>query len=486
MQVGDTILASSWDGSQTIVGLDGVTLPWGRETIYDQVAATVATIRVLDPTGFWATANDLNGQLVLVTRSSPARTMFRGRVAELSSQLTVVLNPATRKNQFVWIVTLTVPDIIAALAQTRPVWPTTLVADNGKTPGYFNETCVVPGTYEHALTTPSRIEQLQQAGLLAFVTSADNPNPMTFYGSATVPYIDYVWLEDNPSFLSMLADLYGLLPLGHVNYKPSTDSIIIGLPAISAGMSLTYTGGHLVLAPVSGLSIDAGQVIIPAEGPTIESRIQAAVDLVRSHWTNVPNSATLIGYFAVTTDVQVDTPTDRDTGSNTSRVLDIGGTWKGYELVTAGFAFYQPNAIEYAGDLSAGTKSLVDDINGQFTSPDLTFDFRRFAPGDAIADVLLACYDKPTPLYFAGSILNYLANYGPQFQLIGGTITWHGALAGNDLPAGWTVDMKLAPTGSSADNVSITALVTNTTPAFQDYDPLITLADLGDVTVGAA
>jgi hypothetical protein len=487
--VGEDVLPQAWDGSQEIVGLDQVTIVWGRETLYDAVAPASASIRLLDPTGFWATANDLNGRLVKIGRSTPARIVFRGQVTEIKSQLTVVRNPATGRNQFVWIVTLTVVDKLANLAQSRPAYPATLAAP-GPTyaGGFFDATVVKPGTYivggVATPSIPSRYEQLLAAGILSYVASVANPDPAAFYGTASIAYVGDVFMEDGPSFLSLLVDLYALLPLGHVNYVPDTDSVIIGLPATSSGLSLTYAAGVLVLAPVAGLTIDAAQVGIPTEGATIESRIQASADIVRSHYRHYNGSSG--GSPQSPVDQQIDILTTRGATSSTARVMDAGGIWTGNDNNPSTGPFYTPYALDFAQRLGAATKVLVDQINGQFASPDLSFDFRRFAPGDTIADVLLACYDQPTPLYFKNSILNYLPNYGPQFQLIGGTITWMGEKDGSDLPAGWSVDMTLAPAPSTAATATITTLVTNATATISSFDPNITLADLGDVTIGAA
>lgn len=486
--IGGTAIAQSWDGSNEIVGLDEVTIPWGRETIYDAVQSASATVRVLDPAGFWATQDDLNGVPVIISRSTPSRIMFRGQISEISSQLTVVRNPATSTNKWVWIVTLTVVDTLARLAQSRPVYtPTISSGGTNYAGGYWSATVVKPGTYVVGGVpqpgTLSRIEQLTSMGILSYVASVANPDPAAFYGSSSIAYINWVFLEDSPSFLSMLEDLYALLPLGHVNYDPDTDGIIIGLPATSSGLSLTYTAGVLVLAPVAGLAIDASQVITPSEGATIQSRIQASVDIVRAHYSHYGSSGSPVSSIVE----NIDTPTARAATSSTARVLDAAGAvLLGEDSNPSTGPFYTPYALDFATRLGAGTKTLVDQINGQFASPDLSFDFRRFAPGDSIADVLLAAYDQPIPLWFRNSILNYLPNYGPQFQLIGGTITWHGAADGVDLPAGWSVDMTLAPAPSTAANVDISHLVTNATATLSSFDPNITLADLGDVTVGAS
>jgi hypothetical protein len=67
---------------------------------------------------------------------------------------------------------------------------------------------------------------------------------------------------------------------------------------------------------------------------------------------------------------------------------------------------------------------------------------------------------------------------GPQYQIIGGTLTY---------TTGWAHEVTVIPTPiETGGSLALDRLVTHPTPTLADYDPTLTLAELGRVTIGLA
>src|SRR5690606_37395820 len=115
--------------------------------------------------------------------------------------------------------------------------------------------------------------------------------------------------------------------------------------------------------------------------------------------------------------------------------------------------------------------------------PPVTFDFRRFTLEQSVEDLLLTLRPQTVPVYFPGSRWNH-QNVGPQQSIIGGVLRWNPTQEGSSLEAGWTHELHLAPTLGVVATLTVGQLVTNPSPTMGDFDPAITIADLGNVTIG--
>jgi hypothetical protein len=241
----------------------------------------------------------------------------------------------------------------------------------------------------------------------------------------------------------------------------------------------------MTVTPVTGKSIPANDLIL-TESKKLTATVQSAIDIIRTHWTSSPFLTLNAGqkYYHETQTGHYD-PT-----ASGQRVLEIDSHFN-YRPSPV-----QPTQIDDATHttwnelvlrLGVTTADLVDDVNGKFLMPALRYDFRRQSTGDTELDhLLLDTKDRAVPLYFPGSLFDQLPNVGPQHQLVGGTTTWNGKVTGSNLDAGWTVDMVLAPATGAGTPVTIDALVTNTTPLMDAFDPALYIDSLGAVTIGLA
>lgn len=439
-------LPGEWDGL-SLVALDEVSIHWGREGLFDETEPATLTVYVIDPAGDWATNGDLIGTPITVDRATPTTRMFRGRIADVNVKPTTVYNPLTEKFERVWRTELLCTDPLTDLAQS--------ITGGPGAPGGG----VAIGVWPARSTPGARVTDLFTMGAGNIVTTIETPVPTPVPGQTA-------WVKSHPStesisHLDLIRALYKYIPLAHADYDPTTHGIVLGLPADNDDLALVLDGGLMTLQPVSGVALPASSVIITDE-LAINSGVDSAIDAVQVNWRT----------YSPDTDVVAQTLTSRyDPAARGRRVL----------LIESDIYYIAQHAINVAN----ATAAIVDEVNGLFSVPQgLRLDLRRFTYDDALIDIVLDTKTQPTAIYMAGSILAPLPNVGPMFQLIGATITWHNRAPGSTLPAGWTVDLQLAPTVGQVAGVGMQALVTNSTPTMADFDPALTMGELGYVTIG--
>lgn len=472
-------VAGSWDGS-TLVALDGLTIHWGRTDLFAETEPAQMTVSIIDPTGSWATNNDLIGQPIVVERATPTTKVFRGRVADIDITALKVQNPVTGNYDRVWRTDLQCTDPLTDLAQA-------IAAGAGL--NYVTNIGYVPnGGWAKQNTPALRVAEMFTAGAGEFVDSIQAPAlPAAIVGPApgggTVARTPGVAYHPEPdhNFLELIERLYKYVALARVSYDPVTHGIVMGMPADNDGMALVLVAGKMTIVPVAGLSIPANTVIMTDE-ITVNSGVDSAIDAVKfdwyapalyntdekDHWETIQINTTRFSraqrgrrYLTVASDL------DALGGGSYYTTVDSRAIW----------------ALNMATALAA----VIDEVNGRFSVPEgLRLDLRRFTYDAAVVALALDTKTHTDGIYFPFSILNPLENVGPMFQVIGGTLTWHNAKRGSTLPAGWTHDLQLAPTTGALLNVSMANLVTSSIPTMADFDPLLTMGELGNVTIGLA
>ncbi|MDF2826865.1 MAG: Membrane protein related to metalloendopeptidase [Mycobacterium sp.] len=129
----------------------------------------------------------------------------------------------------------------------------------------------------------------------------------------------------------------------------------------------------------------------------------------------------------------------------------------------------------WAVPLARDTAAMLDQLNGKVNLPTVRLDWRHFTYPDGIAELFIDTFDKPVPLYFPGSVFAVVLDAASQHQIIGGTLVYF---------KGWTLDATLAPALGTKPGVSIDGLCASDVPTIADFDPDLTIADLGNVTQG--
>ena len=461
VQINGVTLAGSWDGSSR-AALDSATLVWGRSDLLGQPDPTKATLDLIDPDGLWGTDPAVYGQSLTITTS--LGIMFRGNIDTITMAPVVVFNPVAHREQRVWRVTLDAIDPTAEAGKLIPLGkgvPSTETANNKAFAVVRNGANEWPEEWY-----AQRLADLGALGTTAgLISGLEN----------AAPYSDHLMrmrtMADGMSLLDLIRECYRVNGVQHVNYNPTTRGIERGTLAPATGLLLYLDGATMRVRPLTGHAIPA-QLIEHTTDGEISSTLSENVATVRllhgSYGTNT--SATINGVDMNALEDKDDTTTVAvpNTPANGARnVLEVESGLKSLTRTITQDA--RPAA------LATAFAAIVGQLNGKIPAPPVRFDIERFNYGAAAEAVLMATRDLPVPLYLSGAIYNALANFGPMFQLIGGTLTY---------AQGWTLDAILAPTVTARETLLVAALVTLPNPTLADYDPIITLADLGHVTQG--
>lgn len=126
-------------------------------------------------------------------------------------------------------------------------------------------------------------------------------------------------------------------------------------------------------------------------------------------------------------------------------------------------------ASRYAVDLGQ--------LTGHANLPHIRLDWRRPRYNYEIAYHFLRACVREHPIYFPGSVFNTMLDAAALHQIIGGELVYHD---------GWTLDAWLAPALGTKPGLTVAQLVTNSTAEIRDFQEDITLADLGNITIGAS
>ena len=133
--------------------------------------------------------------------------------------------------------------------------------------------------------------------------------------------------------------------------------------------------------------------------------------------------------------------------------------------------FSWPNDVaeRYAADLGQ--------LTGLANLPHVRLDWRNFQYAYEVAYHFIRACVRPYAIYFPGSVFNTMLDAAALHQIIGGELVYHD---------GWTLDAWLAPALGNGEGLTIDELVTNDVAEIRDYQDDITIADLGNVTIGAS
>ncbi|WP_314148242.1 hypothetical protein [uncultured Leifsonia sp.] len=456
-------IASSWDGTD-LVAVSGLSIRWGRSDPYEQPDPSVLTLSLVDRAGTFVTEEYRIGQEVIVYMADPAMVQFRGTLAKPKAQRRRVHNPLTDEDETVWVVTLTATDATAALSMA--IYPGDAIDGWVEGSGGWSE--AVPNL---------RMDRLYSAGASGLVEGfesvpdivANPPVARILHGQAA---------GDARTALELVQQAYRGVPLGVANYDPASNFMTIGKFATASPVALKLTGGKITLNLSAGAVVPASKVGV--SDYMLESTVAEAIDAVQvSYWWYGKDPALSAGAQKRTIYTQgfIEGRTDRYDGK-TRRVFKLDTefiTFDPSEFVAGSRDAYNRFPAWLMGEVLA----IVNGLNGQLRMPTLKFDSRRMPLPAATEAMIYRPVAQALPLHFAGSVFAGMRNVGPQFQIIGGTLAYDGK--------GWTHEATVcAARPNPGATLTVAQLVTNTGPTLADFDPDISLADLGLVTTGLA
>jgi hypothetical protein len=459
--LGGAAVASGWDGTD-LIAVDGISIRWGRARPYDDPDPSILTLTLLDRTGQFASDPDRIGQEVVVEMIDPATVTFRGTITKPRARRVKVHNPSLNALEVVWLVTITATDPIAALGMA--VFPGDAVDGWVEGAGGWSE-----------VTPNQRLQKLYDAGASGLVAGFA-PLPDIVASPAVDRRVHGQAAKDARSALDLVQQVYRGDPLAVAVYDPSAHSISIGRFAASSAVRLVVAGGVVKLDLPAGRVVPASRV--RSDSYTLESDVDQAIDAVQVsyYWYGKdPTLSTGEQKRTIYTEGFIEGRTARY-DARTRRVLKIATEFITFD--PSEFVAGSRDAFNrFPAWLRDQVLAIVNKLNGQLTMPTLTFDAKRLPLPAELEALIYRPVQPNVPIYFSGSIFNGLEGVGPQFQIIGGTLTYRN---------GWQHAVTVCATGPAADGLTLGALFGMSDAKLTDLDPDISLADLGLVTNGLA
>jgi hypothetical protein len=458
LRIGGVLLPSEWDGS-SLVAADGIAIRWGRTRPYDDPEPSVLTATIIDRTGAFISEQARIGQPVTVEMVDPARVMFRGSISKPTARRRRVFNPHAQANETVWVVTITAVDPLAALSMA--IFPGDATDGMREGAGGWGE-----------IGVPTRLARIFSLGVSGIVSGLDPvPEADPNIGRSMSGQL----AADARTALELIQQAYRGQPLGMAAYDPATDMVRLVSFTTSSTAHLALASGVVKLDLPTGEVVPASRVGV--DGYHLDSTVDTAIDAVQVSYVWYGKDPNLSAGAQKRT-IYVDGFTEGRTArydARTRRVLKIAT-----QFMTFDPGEYVPGSVDrfnrFPGWLRDQVVAIVNKLNGQLAMPALSFDADRVPLPADLEDLIYRPVAPGVPLYFAGSVFNGIAGAGPQFQIIGGTLTYDD---------GWRHTVTVCATGpGTPSTLTLSQLVTNPTVALEDFDPDITLADLGYVTIG--
>lgn len=484
--IGSTVIPDSLDDSATIIALAGLTLDWGKEDVYARVDPSMLALELMDRDGIWSADTARYGELVRIALPS-GRVIFRGSVTETHMILT---NISTESGiERVWRTTIRAVDILADLDRDA--------MSNGGTDTVIYPEPVVKagGTNAVEISMQTHYARMMNAGMSRYVDATIRPADLSaahgFGRSATT--------NDVPTWLEMLYQLWRALPFAAVNYDPDAHALVGLQPASAAGIhiALVFVDDTIRLRAESGSSgvapVSLTAARLEVDNVELTSTIQSAITTVEiahnfkswsyheilgnryffpaSAWSDsqslftVPGtSAAIARSVSVPLRSIVNPPANPPTLPPGSVIPELPDVATGPPISTV---------------IGPAWAAAVAQVNGKLMPPDAVYDFERWPEDVDVEAFMLRTYAAATPVFISAAYTAGLPNVPSILEVIGGRLRWDD---------GWESTMHFGPTlGAGVGvGVAINELVTTPDPGFDDYDPAITLADLGTVTKGVS
>lgn len=473
VRIGGDPIAPSWDGT-SIAAVASIQITWGRTDAFSQPDPASLQFVIIDPDGLWSGDPGLyDKRLTISLPDLGGKIIYQGDVSGVSSRRRKLTPPGETTPRWVWMTTITAADPLAALSRLRPAGNPAEGPNAALHPRYVDW---YGSGYWMSNGPQPRQDRIMAAGGSAVIDSLDGT------GGFWVPLIAG---KEHVSLLEVIQRAFSWRAMGHVNYRPESNSVAMGLAAVAGTLRLAYAGGKLVLQSATGLLIPAGSIGTPDAGLEIVSTVADAIDSVAINGYTYSSKAYTnpAGQTTVYAGIQDEsmTPYPRAVPGVQPRgrelVVDTG-------LPLGSSDNVPPAPTGQAKTLGDELVALVADMNGRNAPAGLFYDWDALPALTAtLDDLLFTLYDRPTPIYFSGAYTAGFRNHGPFFQIIGGTLSY----VVDDNRDGWRHELNLttAPTTTAAV-VTYANWVTNTTARYMDFDAAITWADFANVTTGAA
>ena len=477
IKIGGVVLPCDFDATATNpVVLDGITINWGRDAVYDATSPSELRLDLIDPHGQYASDPGLFGEEITVETS--LGMIFRGRIDGIEMRPDTIDDANPNVPEDVWFVSISATDVIGTLAK--------VVA-----PGYETGSSVVaikeemkarygPG-YWDGTDTEKRRSQIQTRIAERGIPTKLETTPMHTmlppgYPSTYANYFKETLRQSGPNLYEMVqsVQLRGNQPM-HTNYLPGRDALTAGKWTLPAALNLRFDSNRIdVMAAGDVFVVDCSQVAIDTNA-VVHSSVTHNISSIRvseGYYKQEIISGTTNVYVNVWADAPLEFPVTAF-GLGTAQYEPPIALAQSKVSLGGGVYAYSQSGADYANAL----KPYIEAINGKLNPPEMAFDIESYDYGVAIETALLATWTTEMPWSFPGSRYEPLIGFGPVFQHIGGELTFRG---------GWTVSARFSPAmiSPAAGDLTISQLVTTDAPLFSHYADRVQLVTLAAITKG--
>jgi len=278
--VDGTKQSAGWSLTERAV-LAGVKVTWGRESHLDKANPATAYVELLDTDGHLQGYQSLVGKTLTIYRATSdqhdwALRLFNGRIDKFDVEIRWISDPELHYERRVWVLKITASDRLADLARSVLPGPGGLETDiltHTFGENFWGGYTVGDGWRFAA----DQVRAIMDAGASSVVDAIDWRSPDDVPENTIVSPIEW---SEGLSALDLIEGLYSVHSLGFPNYEPHTNTILLGQPARSDGLALTYSNDVLHISVPDGFSIPASRVVVP-DGYEATTGVDEAIDVVQ-------------------------------------------------------------------------------------------------------------------------------------------------------------------------------------------------------------
>lgn len=427
-------ISPTWN-PHDLVGVGQLSVKWGRTKALSKVPPTELSLTIIDPIGTWASDTRPTGRIVAVeARTDPGPTgsynvvgvAFYGRITRVRQSRTRLHDPETGEAIAAWAVELTCHDARAEFAQA--VVPGD--GPNGQWPS------------EYPINRANRLDRLYGV----------NPVHIT---SPSNHLLNAHEFSEGMSIAALIDTLFSDVPGAHLNLTPTPlRTIDMGTTAQAGGLSLVWAAGMMSLIESDDCYLIPASMLEVSEELTLELGVDSAIDAVNVSWTDANGDEQVVQRA-------------------TSRAAEPALGKRIWELRTDIL-----NSAARAQSVAVEAVAVADTLNDRFELPPVRLNLvGRRSYDDLERHIYYGINTTTKPVAFPGSVLNGIPGAGVSFQVIGGVLEYD---------KGWSHTFNLAPAVGDPGNVTLAELVTHPDPTLADFDPSLSVGDLGLVSEGLA
>lgn len=353
------------------------------------------------------------------------------------------LGPGVTFTMSAWINTPAAHVILSGTAASRQRRIVVFVSTNG------SNFAAVPGPQGANMAGVQRLSQTytipaNATGVLLAIGCAGSSNDPNF-----VTYVDDVLLEAAPA----LGEYFD----GSTPDTTTTDYSWVAAENASASVQkvvTTYEPPSMYLAETDGCYLIPARWLEVTRDLPLELGVDSAIDAVNVSWTDANGDEQVV---------------QRETARAAEAALG--------KRVWAIKTDILGNAAR-AAQVAVDAVAVANTLNDRFDLPTVRLNLvGRRSYDELERDIYYGINATNKPVAFPGSVLNGIPGVGTSYQVIGGVLEY---------ADGWAHTFNLAPAIGEPDVVTLAELVTNPSPTLADFDPTLSVGDLGLVTEGLA